>query len=225
MNFEDSTHLSSPRGTNAPAGRHLIVDRSFSVRIERVRATASVYRLRLESADGTNRLTQTTVLALKEVMCRLAANPRPLVICGSERFFSAGADLTEIAALHGVSAREFARLGQELMLVLESFPAPVCVAISGYCMGGGLDLALACHRRIAAPNAIFGHRGTALGLMTGWGGTQRLSRLIGEARALEIFMMAEKVSAAKALQIGLIHSISDDPVQEALRWVSETSAV
>ena len=76
-------------------------------------------------------------------------------------------------------------------------------------MGGGLDLALACHRRIAAPNAIFGHRGAALGLITGWGGTQRLPRLIGKARAVEIFVAAEKVGAAQALGIGLIDRIAD----------------
>jgi enoyl-CoA hydratase/carnithine racemase len=84
-------------------------------------------------------------------------------------------------------------------------------------MGGGLDLALACHRRIAAPYAIFGHRGAALGLMTGWGGTQRLPRLIGKGRALELFSAAEKISATRALEIGLVDAIADDPIAEALR--------
>ncbi len=98
------------------------------------------------------------------------------------------------------------------MNALASYPAPVIAAIEGHCMGGGLDLALACHRRIAAPHAVFGHRGAALGLMTGWGGTQRLPRLIGKSRALELFVAAEKVSAARALEIGLVDAIADDPV-------------
>ena len=81
----------------------------------------------------------------------------------------------------------------------------------------GLDLALACQRRIAAPHAVFGHRGAALGLMTGWGGTQRLPRLIGKGRAMELFVAAEKISAARALEIGLVDAIADDPVAEAMR--------
>jgi enoyl-CoA hydratase/carnithine racemase len=86
-------------------------------------------------------------------------------------------------------------------------------------MGGGLDLALACHRRIAAPHAVFGHRGAALGLMTGWGGTQRLPRLIGKGRALEVFIAAEKISAARALEIGLVDAIADDAVAQALKVI------
>ncbi len=101
------------------------------------------------------------------------------------------------------------------MAAIEHFPAPVYAAVSGYCMGGGLDLALACHCRIATPNAIFGHRGAALGLITGWGGTQRLPRLISKGRALEIFVTAEKINAQRALEIGLIDAIADNPVAEA----------
>lgn len=125
--------------------------------------------------------------------------------------------MEEIAALTAPAAYEFARLGQELMAEIEGFPAPVYAAISGYCMGGGLDLALACHRRIASANAIFGHRGAALGLITGWGGTQRLPRLVGKARALELFIAAEKISAANALRIGLVDAVAEDPVREAIR--------
>jgi enoyl-CoA hydratase/carnithine racemase len=84
-------------------------------------------------------------------------------------------------------------------------------------MGGGLDLGLACHYRIASPRSIFGHRGAALGLVTGWGGTQRLPRLIGKARALEMFIAAEKLNAEQALHIGLIDSIAADPVAHAIQ--------
>jgi enoyl-CoA hydratase/carnithine racemase len=175
--------------------------------------------LRLLSEDGTNRLSQARVRALIKVAQEVSAEKRSLVITGSVRFFSAGADLNEIAALTGPSAFEFSKLGQELMQTIDEFPAVVYAAVSGYCMGGGLDLALACHRRIASPHAIFGHRGAALGLITGWGGTQRLPRLVGRARAVEMFVAAEKLTAPQALGIGLVDAIADDPVAEALRRI------
>jgi len=143
------------------------------------------------------------------------------VIAGNDKFFSAGAELEEIAALDGPTAYEFSKMGQALMASIEDFPAPVYAAIAGYCMGGGLDLALACHRRIASPHAIFGHRGAALGLITGWGGTQRLPRLIGEGRALEAFVAAEKISAAQSLRIGLVDAIAADPEAEAIRRINQ----
>jgi enoyl-CoA hydratase/carnithine racemase len=154
---------------------------------------------------------------LTEAIRRLASEPRPLVICGNERFFSAGADLEEIAKLEGSEACEFARHGQELMRQIEKFPTPVFAAINGYCMGGGLDLALACRYRLAGASAVFGHRGAALGLITGWGGTQRLPRLIGKGKALEMLAAAQSLDAKAALHCGLIDAIADDPVAEALR--------
>jgi enoyl-CoA hydratase/carnithine racemase len=80
---------------------------------------------------------------------------------------------------------------------------------------------MACHRRIASPNAIFGHRGAALGLITGWGGTQRLPRLVGKPTALQMFAAAEKITASHALQIGLIKAIADDPVQYCVNELGE----
>jgi enoyl-CoA hydratase/carnithine racemase len=170
--------------------------------------------LTLVSSDGMNRLTQTRVLALTGAVRELSVDPRHLVISGGP-IFSVGADLNEIIQLTGPDALEFARMGQELMSAIADFPAPVYAAINGYCMGGGLDLALACGRRIASPHAVFGHRGAALGLMTGWGGTQRLPRLIGKAKALEMFVAAEKVHAQDALRLGLIDAVADNPVQYA----------
>jgi enoyl-CoA hydratase/carnithine racemase len=174
--------------------------------------------LRLVSSDGTNRLTRARVLALTSVVEGLAVDPPShLIIVGSARFFSAGADLNQIAALHGAEAFRFARMGQRLMNAVAGFPTPTIAAIHGYCMGGGLDLALACDRRIAGPHALFGHRGAALGLITGWGGTQRLPQLIGKARALQMFLAAEKIHALKALAIGLVTAVVDDPLATALR--------
>ena len=173
--------------------------------------------LRLVSDDGTNRLTRARVQALSAAIEDLAAYPPGrLILTGNAHFFSAGADLHEIGALTGPEAFRFAHMGQRLMRAVATFPAPTVAAIYGYCMGGGLDLALACDRRIAGPHALFGHRGAALGLITGWGGTQRLPRLIGKARALQMFLAAEKVPAARALEIGLVNTLADDPVAAAL---------
>ena len=162
------------------------------------------------------------MLELTATVQQLAIQSRPLIITGNDRFFSAGADLNEIAALYGPAACEFAKMGQELMQRIEDFPAPVSAAISGYCMGGGLDLVLACHSRIASPRAVFGHRGAALGLITGWAGTQRLPRVIGKARALEMLITAERLSASRALATGLIDAIAGDPLAEALHRINAT---
>lgn len=182
-----------------------------------IHAYEGVAVLQLNSNDGTNRLTRACVVSLIRSLSELNKSGDGLVFTGNNKFFSAGAELGEIAALTGPAAYEFALLGQRLMTAVENFPAPVYAAISGYCMGGGLDLALACHRRIAAPHSVFGHRGAALGLITGWGGTQRLPRLVRKAQALAMFVAAEKISAANAARIGLIDAIAEDPVTEAIR--------
>jgi enoyl-CoA hydratase/carnithine racemase len=171
--------------------------------------------LQLLSEDPTNRLTRECVSALTGAIEDLARESRSLIITGNPKFFSAGADLNEIAALTGPEAYEFSQMGQRCMNAIANFPAPVYAAIHGYCMGGGLDLALACHARIASPHAVFGHRGAALGLITGWGGTQRLARLVGKAKALEMFVAAEKLHAYEAWQIGLVDAVVQDPVAEA----------
>jgi enoyl-CoA hydratase/carnithine racemase len=180
-------------------------------------ARGSAVVLRLVSDDGTNRLTRARVQALTAAVEDVATHPPArLVIAGNARFFSAGADLNEIVALTGAEAFRFAQMGQRLMAALARFPAPTIAVIQGYCMGGGLDLALACDRRIASAHAMFGHRGAALGLITGWGGTQRLPRLVGKARALQMFLAAEKLHAPQALHVGLVDAIVEDPLAVAL---------
>jgi len=177
--------------------------------------------LQLISPDGTNQLGMCRIIALRRAMEELRAEAengslKLLVITGNKKFFSAGADLNEVSQLKGPAAFEFSRAGQALMLAIDRFPVPVVAAIHGYCMGGGMDLALACDYRIAAPNAVFGHRGASLGVMTGWGGTQRLPRLIGKPRALQMFLLAEMVAADQALRIGLVNKIAEDPVRASL---------
>ena len=191
-------------------------EREFTLRHD-----GGILWLTLVSPDGMNRLTRRKISALGDAIERLlnSGSPVPPLIVSGQPIFSAGADLAEIAELGATDALAFALSGQRLLQLLAQYPASVYAAIRGYCMGGGLDLALACHRRIAAPSAVFGHRGAALGLITGWGGTQRLPRLIGKARALQMFIAAEKMHAREALRIGLVDAIADDPVAEALRRI------
>ena len=139
-----------------------------------------------------------------------------LIFTGRGDVFASGADLREVALVDGSTAREFAERGQKLMGLIAEYPGQSIAAVNGYCFGGALDLALSCSCRIASPNALFSHPGANLGIMTGWGGTQRLPRLIGEAAALEMFLTAKRVTAAEALKIGLINEISTDPLAAAL---------
>jgi enoyl-CoA hydratase len=140
----------------------------------------------------------------------------PLIFTGDDRVFASGADLREIAGLTPDTAPDFGRYGQELMKKVSELPFRTAAAINGFCFGGAFDLALSCDIRLAAPHARFAHPGAGLGIITGWGGTQRLPRLVGTAWALEMFFTAEPVDAARALQIGLVDEIVDDPLVRAL---------
>lgn len=184
--------------------------------------------LHLISADRMNRLTRSRVQGLSDLLrvtdrdaVSSVSRDKPLIITGNQHYFSVGADLKEVRSLSAAEAFEFAKLGQKLFNLIAHFPAPVCAAISGYCFGGGLDLALACHMRVCAPNAAFGHRGAALGFMTGWGGTQRLPNIVGRARAAQMFLAAEKFGAAEALDAGLVREIAPDPLAKAIELTTE----
>lgn len=145
-------------------------------------------------------------------MVRLGAGVelRGCVMAGGENAFAVGADIEEIAGLEGVEAQEFSREGQGVMRPIAHSRKPVIAAIRGFCLGGGLDLALACHARVASADAVFGHPGGAIGILTGWGGTQRLARLIGRARAEEMLVTGRKISAEEACEWGLVDEVADE---------------
>ena len=151
----------------------------------------------------------------------ISDNVTKVVFTGAGDAFASGADLREISSLTSDSARFFAERGQMLMNKIDRLHVPTIAAINGYCFGGGLDLALACKARIASPNAVFCHPGVSLGIITGWGGTQRLPRLIGKARAMEMLLTGERIEARKALGIGLVNSISHQPLVAALETAGE----
>ena len=141
---------------------------------------------------------------------------KALIFTGSEDVFASGANLREIAALKTkTEVREFGLRGQRLMQRIADLPFPTIAAVNGYCFGGAFDLALACCIRIASTNAVFSHPGANLGIITGWGGTQRLPRIVGEAAALEMFLTAKRVEANEALRIGLISEICEGVARKA----------
>ena len=155
---------------------------------------------------------------LMELTSRLSDDISRLVFTGTDGVFASGADLKEIAGLDGKNAASFAERGQRLMKSIQTLPIPTFAAVNGYCYGGALDLALSCNVRIASLNAEFRHPGANLGIMTGWGGTQRLPRLVGEAAALEMFLTSKRLGASEALGIGLIDALSEDPVPAAINY-------
>ena len=138
-----------------------------------------------------------------------------IIFTGSGDTFASGANLNEVAELTAGTAREFGLRGQNLMRKIYNSEKLTVAAIDGFCMGGALDLALSCKRRIAAPRSIFAHPGASLGIITGWSGTQILPRLVGKKKAFEMFLTAKKISAQEALEIGLIDEISPNPLQIA----------
>ena len=186
---------------------------SNAVSLER---TENALVIRLTRPEIRNPLSVEVVDYLTLVVSNLDGDVARVIFTGSGGVFAAGADLREIDKVTVDEAKEFAERGQRLMRAVEALPDTVA-AINGFCFGGALDLALSCKRRIAVATAEFCHPGVGLGIITGWGGNQRLPRLIGEASALEMFMTARRVSAEEALRIGLVDTIADDPVELALK--------
>ncbi|MFQ6067953.1 MAG: enoyl-CoA hydratase/isomerase family protein [Candidatus Bathyarchaeia archaeon] len=150
-----------------------------------------------------------------------------LIITGEgDRSFSAGADLTMFSKATPVKAEEFSRIGQKVFGKIEEIPKPVIAAINGFALGGGLELALTCDFRVAAEHAELGSPEITLGLIPGWGGTQRLVRIIGLARAKELIMLGKRLKAEEALKIGLVNKIVNydklkDEVRELAKKLSE----
>ena len=133
---------------------------------------------------------------------------RCVIITGEgDRAFSAGADLTMFPKLTPAKAVEASKMGQRTFARIESFPKPVVAAINGYALGGGLELAMACDFRVAAEHAELGNPEIRLGIIPGWGGTQRLVRLVGLAKAKELAMLGDRISAEEALKIGLVNKV------------------
>jgi len=166
-----------------------------------------------------NSLSHDTLTTLDSVFSSILERPglRTVILTGTANVFAAGADLRELAQLDPTNARAFSERGQQIFQRIADAPQLTIAAINGFCMGGALDLALACDIRVASTEAIFAHPGAGLGIITGWGGTQRLPRLIGRARASELFFTARRFSASEALEMGLVTELADPVLDLAKR--------
>ncbi len=158
-----------------------------------------------------NPLNRETVTALDDCFGDLAADAavRAVILTGAgDKSFVAGADLNQVTELNALQGRDWGRLGQAVFSRIEAFEKPVIAAINGWALGGGLELAMACHIRVAAEHARLGQPEVKLGIVPGYGGTQRLPRLVGRGRALEMLLTGEPIDAAEALRIGLVNHVA-----------------
>ena len=170
----------------------------------------AVRRIVINRPDKLNALNRETLGELHQAFDAAAAehSVRVIVLSGAGgKAFVAGADISELANLSPIEARELSRFGQKLMRKIETLGKPVIAEIGGFCLGGGMELAMACHLRIASAKAKFGQPEVKLGVIPGFGGTQRLLRLTGRAAALELCLFGEQISAERAYQLGIINAV------------------
>jgi enoyl-CoA hydratase len=173
--------------------------------------------LRLNRPEALNALSFEVIDEISAAIDEVAAwEVRALVITGAgEKAFCAGADIKELRGRNMVAQKRGAERGQATFAKLERLPFPTVAAINGFAFGGGLELALACTFRLASANAKLGLPEIKLGLIPGYGGTQRLPRLIGEARALEMILLGRAISAQEAHSIGLVHRLVEKDILDA----------
>jgi enoyl-CoA hydratase len=160
--------------------------------------------------DKLNALNAQCKQELREAFTHLKTSPDAdvVIVTGAgEKAFVAGTDIGELAALDAVSGKEFAAGGQAVFDLVQHLGKPVIAAVNGYALGGGCELALACHIRIAAANARFGQPEVGLGIIPGYGGTQRLARVVGPGRAAEMILTGNAIDAQEALRIGLVNRV------------------
>lgn len=179
--------------------------RNLRLELEAPVATLTVHR-----PEKLNALNRATIVELGEAVRQIREAPevRGAVITGSgEKAFVAGADISELAAMDPLEGVEVSRLGQRVFREIELSPKPILAAVNGFALGGGCELALAAHLRVASTSARFGLPEVRLGIIPGYGGTARLSRLVGKGRALELILTGEMIGAEEAHRIGLVNRV------------------
>ena len=172
--------------------------------------TDGIALVTINRPDKLNAMNKATVRELHDCMTALACDEKARVVVlrgAGEKAFVAGADIAELAEMASSTAEQLAAGGQALMNLIENMGKPVIAAVNGFALGGGCELALACTFRYASDNAKLGLPETGLGLIPGYGGTQRLPRLVGRGRALEMILAGNMVSAAEAEAMGLVNKV------------------
>ncbi|WAC63454.1 enoyl-CoA hydratase-related protein [Pseudoxanthomonas sp. SL93] len=170
----------------------------------------AVRRITVNRPDKLNALNGATLDALQDAFDQAArdASVRVVVLTGAgPKAFVAGADIAEMADLRATEGRDFSLRGQKVMRTIETLPKPVIAMVNGFALGGGLELAMACHLRIAADTAKVGQPEINLGLIPGFGGSQRLLRLAGRAATLELCLLGAPITAERALQLGIVNRV------------------
>lgn len=169
-----------------------------------------IARVVVNRPEKRNALNRATVAELEDAFSRIAGDAavRGLILTGAgEKAFVAGADIGELAALGAAEAQAYAERGQRALRLLETMGKPSVAAVNGYALGGGMELAMACTVRFASTGASFGQPEVKLGIIPGYGGTQRLPRLVGRGRAMELLLSSEVISAEEAGRIGLVNAV------------------
>ncbi len=183
--------------------------------------------VRINRSLQRNPLASDTLQELKSTLSALVNREdiNAIIFTGTDGGFASGADIRELAQLNRGTALQFAKFGQDLFQTIADARQITIAAINGYCMGGGMDLALTCDIRVASKSAVFAHPGANLGIITGWGGTQRLPRIIGRSHALELFATARRYSSEAALRMGLITRVGDPVLECAMECAYAAIAV
>jgi len=174
-----------------------------------VQVSDRVATVTVNRPDKLNALNDRVIAELGEAIDQVVsdANVGGIILTGAGRAFVAGADISELESHGPVSAKRLAQTGQDVFGRFESSPKPVIAAVNGFALGGGCELAMACHIRIASEAAKFGQPEVKLGLIPGYGGTQRLPRLVGRGRALQLLLTGEMIDAQEAYRIGLVNRV------------------
>ncbi len=166
--------------------------------------------LTINRPEALNALNREVLTELRQVLQTVAAQlPRVLVVTGAGRAFVAGADIASMANYTQAEAADFSALGSGVFRALETLPMPTIAAVNGFALGGGCELALACDLRLASTKAVFAQPEVGLGIPAGFGGTQRLPRLIGEAQAKQLLFTGAKIDAHRALELGLVNAVHE----------------
>lgn len=172
---------------------------------------APICTLTINRPQALNALNQETLAELKAVIQECSERPdvKGIIITGAgEKAFVAGADIKELTQLSKEEAFTLAQSGQQIFKMIEDCTKPIIAAINGFALGGGCELAMACHIRLASVNAKFGLPEVNLGILPGYGGTQRLAQLVGRGKALELAMTGDMISAQEAKEIGLVNQVT-----------------
>jgi enoyl-CoA hydratase len=175
-----------------------------------VEKTGEIVVVTINRPKALNALNTATLVEMDTVFSGLATDKTARVVIltgGGEKSFVAGADIAEMQPMTATEARNWSRFGQAVLRRLERLPQPVIAAVNGFALGGGCELAMACDIRIAAENARFGQPESGLGITPGFGGTQRLARLVGRGWANELLFSADSIDAAEASRIGLVNKV------------------